>query len=559
MLYSELPAHIVKGLRLINPHVEMPDFLYDKDTYIHCKKFSEADKLDLALEACTDIRMLAIYVWSVLYAETPMLWSRHLDVLCWCLHQLYDYNIEDNSLAFLIPSRCSKSYLCNVVWVIWLWLHDPSQSVLCLTGVQSTLSRDSVACRDFIQSEAFATLQDALKALYPTRDIAPLRLKEDQNVKTNYANSAQGSRVASLARGKYTGANGQNLVMDDMTDVNDVFGSANTINTAVEEFASVTSIYESAMRQRIRDHKTSRQLVIAQTLGEGDMPDFLINTWNFSFVVLPLCYEANHFRRSEFDWRTVEGEALIPELYPAKEIEKRRRNQLKYLRMDQQRYDVFGGTFFNTDLFETYSIPWQQLVKTVLPDDLYFASWDTSSSLNKNAKYTACTVFLLRRGRLYHVKIYRKRADTKIALALYKEVEDELGYLISFHLIEANSTGLAILDLYDNPARNYRVRPGPADSKAKRAEYTRTLMEHSRVVLNTTDPEYWNAKLEHTKFLTGYLITDVLDTFSQASKHVVLELKLDYSGEIVVEDSDYTAEDGSEDPSDWFVNAIISM
>ena len=145
------------------------------------------------------------YYWDVVVPE-ELIWGWHMGVICEekqrvaervfaGLPKLYDLLIN-------VPPGSSKSTICSIMFGPWVWTRMPTARLI--NGSYSyplalELSRKS---RDVILSEKY-------------QELFPIQLRQDQNAKGYFANTAGGYRFSTSTGGSVTGFHGHFIDVDD--------------------------------------------------------------------------------------------------------------------------------------------------------------------------------------------------------------------------------------------------------------------------------------------------------------------------------------------------------
>jgi hypothetical protein len=96
-----------------------------------------------------------------------------------------------------------------------VWAREPATRFLFAANDGPLATRDALAMRELIESDWYR------------RAFAPAWvLKDDQDVKTWYANTAGGHRISYSVSARVTGKKGDILVVDDANDAKKVWGEA---------------------------------------------------------------------------------------------------------------------------------------------------------------------------------------------------------------------------------------------------------------------------------------------------------------------------------------------
>jgi predicted phage terminase large subunit-like protein len=239
--------------------------------------------------------------WHVVEPSTPFVDGWHIDAFVDHLVHLS----EIRNLLVTCPPGVSKSLVFCVFFPAWKWIQEPGAKYLYASYALKLAERDSVKCRQLIESPLY---QKCFASTY--------KLSEDQHTKLHFANDRTGSRQSVGVFTATKGFKGNHICLDDPHSAEDVNSEANkrsTINWFVEGF-----------QDRLCNFNQDTRVVVGQRIAKDDLFGFILDNYADSWTHISLPYE---YRPSAFvspigwsDPRTVEGEALAPDRFPEKEI-----------------------------------------------------------------------------------------------------------------------------------------------------------------------------------------------------------------------------------------------
>lgn len=254
-------------------------------------------------------------MWEAVEPGTPLVWTWHLDVLCWELQQQMNGSEAHRRLLIMIPPGMMKSLLTSVFAPAWEWLFTPERRKLFLANDDDLVVRDSRRTREVMTSPEYQGLSDEASR---RRGDPAWRLTHDQNEKTNFENTRRGFRQCRSIRSKITGKRADDINMDDLLDVKEVImGSSETI---ARRCAEVGRIVDQVLPTRVNDLATARWTLIMQRLHVNDPAGRALAEGGWRVVCLPMAYDPEHEQAYEHDPRTEPGELLFPVKFPAKEV-----------------------------------------------------------------------------------------------------------------------------------------------------------------------------------------------------------------------------------------------
>ena len=285
--------------------------------------------------------------WHVVEPSHAFMDNWHIQAFCDHLEAVTDGRIK--RLLFNVPPGTMKSLLVCVFWPAWTWTTKPHKRFMFSTYADALSTRDSIRCRNLIQSEWYQTRW-------------PMIFSEDMNTKGLYKNQATGWRLASSVGGKGTGEHPNFNVFDDPHNTD-----PKSVESDVERQA-VIDWWDGKMTTRgaIVD---CAQVGVMQRVHPLDLSDHVINKGTWEVICLPMRFEpfehavkdgkqikVPRMKATSLGWkdpRTTDGELLWPQAYPeAKirdlEIDMGEHHALAQL---QQRPSARGGGMFQREWF----------------------------------------------------------------------------------------------------------------------------------------------------------------------------------------------------------------
>lgn len=306
-------------------------------------EFREAER------ARSSFRHFVEVMWHVVEPSFPFLPGPHIDAICAHLQAAGEGKIK--RLLINVPPGHAKSLLTVVFWPAWMWLRNPGWRVLTGSYAMDLAIRDAQRSRELITSAEYEGIKKQLGLTWS--------LAGDQNLKSNYQNTAKGFRMALSIGAKATGFRGDCLIFDDLVNVKE----AHKITR--ESLEEARSWWKVTMSSRLNDLKQGVKIGIMQRVSEFDPCEDLIKSrkpdgsFEYDLVALPTEYDPDLYRAlgrdsdttsiGWRDWRTVAGELLFPALFPADVIAQVKSDlgALAYAAQHGQRPSPAAGGFFN--------------------------------------------------------------------------------------------------------------------------------------------------------------------------------------------------------------------
>ena len=365
---------------------------------------------------------------------TPLLWGQHLTEICKHLQAVEDGTIR--RLVVNIPPGHAKSMLISVLYPAWLWLRKPSWRLMTASYDLKLAMRDAVKSRALFDGIWFQELLQDCSALGLSQTF---EMSDDQNLKSYYANSANGFRMVTSVSAGMVGHRGDILLIDDPLASNDAHSKL-----AREE---VIAWKTQTMSSRFNDLATAREVLVMQRLHEDDLTGYLLSQGGWEHLCLPSEFEPERAFKTSIskDWRTQPGELLFPEKFPQAVLDEaksgRGMGSLAYAGQHQQRPAPAKGGIIQREWLKTY----EQLPG--LPDQERWAMVvDCAFKGNEDSDLVAVQVWLRSRGKIYLVDTAWKRMgfiDTVQAILGLRQKYPGIGPVY----IEDKANGSAIIEV----------------------------------------------------------------------------------------------------------------
>lgn len=275
-----------------------------------------------ALKAERRRRSLSAFVkhyWHVLEGDLKLEWNWHHEEICKVLEQTARREIR--GFVISVPPGSLKSGLVSVMYPAWSWLPGnwPNRKTMYFSGTERVSVRDALKTRLILDSEEYKA---DCELLAQSSGFSNWEMSDDQNQKQHFINTLHGSRYALTVGQKVTGLRGDEIIIDDPLDVEEVTkGSADRIQ---ERMMEVLDWYDKKLSTRVNDPRSDPFGVIAQRLHEQDLPGILIDRKKegdkIKYLIFPLEYDPEIAVPE--DPRTVAGEILDPARFTPEVIAK---------------------------------------------------------------------------------------------------------------------------------------------------------------------------------------------------------------------------------------------
>jgi predicted phage terminase large subunit-like protein len=523
--------------------------------------------------------------WHVLEPTTPLVWNWHIDAICdhvqavledWMQRQRWEMQREKReaesrrqsgrvtladlrfpasvsdlavsigeepplqriqNLLVNVPPGTAKSRIVSVFAPAWMWLHWPSWRSIFLSANPAVALRDSTYCRDLIESDWY---QSWFKPTW--------RLRKDQNAKSDYWNTAGGTRRASGWFAKITGGRADALFVDDPHD-------ADEQNLTPDNLHRVSQRWDSAIRNRVNSPDISVRIGIMQRLAEMDWSGHVLAQGGWDLLCLPQIYEPERLRepgedidyaRGEYpaetpigwrDPRTTAGALLFPARWSQEALDTERAALGSYGFAGQQQQRPAppeGGVwkrrwwrFWIPAGADPSAFP---PVRTKLPDgdlfehpqvplptkfDLVLQSWDMSFTDTKTSAYAVGHVWALSKSDRFLLDEERDKMDFPAALRAFRRLTKRHPKAET-KLVENKANGPAIISTLRGEISGI-IAVNPEGDKFARAQAEAPTLEAGNLYLPHPSLAPWvdDFILEAATFPNG-TYKDRVDASSQA-------------------------------------------
>jgi len=348
--------------------------------------------------------------------SVPLVDGPHIKAVCDHLQAVSEGRITQ--LLINIPPGCSKSLVTCVFWPAWEWARNPSLRWFFASYDQRLSTRDSVRCRALVSSP-----------WYRRNWGGRFRLTDDQNQKTYFETDARGYRLATSVGGHGTGEHPDRIVIDDPHDPRGA-QSESERQTAIDWWDLTMSTRGVA--------RGVRRVIIMQRLTDNDLSAHVLREGDWAHICLPMWYEPGRMPTTPLgwnDWRTEEGQLLLPELFGEEALAAVAKKLGAYgvAGQMQQRPSPRGGALFKRDWWQgrcRYELQnGDALVRQgkpgvrVLNDCTTIVVVDGAASSKDTADHTSICVFAIDNdGDLYVLWVVRARLEVEGILPAVDDV-----------------------------------------------------------------------------------------------------------------------------------------
>ncbi len=279
-------------------------------------------------------------------------------------------------LLIRIPPRCLKTTIVSILAPTWAWLRWPWLTIATLSANPRVTHDAAYASRQVIASDWYQT------TFRPTWRIDP-----DRDSVYDFANTAGGWRKSRGMSSRWTGEGSNWQIIDDAHDGEEVYSPAK------REFVHRKW---RVIASRLNDVRYDIQTGIAQALHHDDWGERRIKD-GWGLLRIRMQYEERDADVvSPFgwkDWRTVEGETIIPSRYSLDWCAQTAKELTKLVWSAQYQQDpspTDGGLIKESDL--RYFSDWTKL-------DLYQIVLSVDAAFKKTTTGSRVSVCVIGRGK----------------------------------------------------------------------------------------------------------------------------------------------------------------
>lgn len=493
------------------------------------------------------------WAWPIVEPSKPLVWNWHMDVLCDHVQAQaegpalpltpHPNGIEGvfvgrfgkpwaQNLLINISPGTTKSLIVCVFAHAWVWLWDPNRKRFYSSANPDVVLRDSVKTRDLVTSD-----------LYRQTFRPQWELREDQNAKGLFGNTAMGERKAKGVGASITGSKADDIIVDDPLDAKDAFSkpSRDSVNN---------DWWDQAAANRVNDLAACMRTIIMQRLHEEDLSGHVLaegSAWEH--LCIPMEYEEQRackcrscVRGFTFlgwaDPRKIDGELMFPRRFSIEVLkgprfpdeiggELRRLGPTGYAGQYQQRPFTAAGNMLRREDWRFWSRDPKQLPRprgaTDLPPlvvplgtrfDREIQSWDCSfKELSTSDRVVGGVVAKLGGRRLVMPTLFWKVAG--LVKTLDGVLEMRLAYPAARQIfIEDKANGSAVIELLKSKITGVTAVE-PEGGKEARAAAAMPLVEAHDVYL--PEGAWWLEQwFDETAAFPSGKHDDAVDFFSQA-------------------------------------------
>lgn len=384
-----------------------------------------------------------------------------------------------------IPPRTMKSLFANVFFPCWVWLHNPSKKFITVS-YSKDLSMDlNKKRREIIESDWYQANWGHI-----------VELKAEQNTKTYFENTKQGSMFSTSIGGTLTGKGGDIILLDDIQNPKQAESEADRKN-AIE-------FVKSTLPTRLNDFIRGVIVNIQQRLHYNDVSGFIMEKYkeDYKFITLPSETTEDRTYVAPISGKTYlfkAGEVLWKNRMPASWIARIKREQgtRTYNAQFMQDPTPPGGNLVNPEWFRKWlrlPIHNKQLMKTSSSKFKIVQAWDMNFKEKDGADMVACSVVITDGTTSWLVDRFNEQIGFIRSLEevtkmrdkwLFETVKEGVQLPIEI-IIEDKANGPAIMEVLQLKIPGI-IPTTPVEDKVTRMTSVTPFMEAGNILFPSTD------------------------------------------------------------------------
>jgi predicted phage terminase large subunit-like protein len=425
----------------------------------------------------------------------------HIDLMCEYLDAVRLGEIT--RLIINIPPRYMKSNTVSVFWPCWEWTGHPELRYLFCSYAANLSTKHSLDRRRILESAWY-------QKLWPH-----VVITSDQNLKTEYENTARGVMFSTSVGGVVTGKGGNRIVIDDPLDPRRAYSEAhrNGANT----------FFDLSLTTRLNDKRRDAIVLVMQRVHDDDLTGHILAKSDDEWTVckVPVTEERDTvvtFPRSGREIMRRAGEPLWDEREGLKQLAQVKVDLASYGYAAQYQQDPAPpeGALVKSEWWVEYRI---------LPTayDEMLQSWDMAFKDTRTSDFVVGQVWGRVGSNIYLLDQVRGQWDIGRTINHMVELTAKWPEAL-LKLVEDKANGPAVIQLLNGRMPGI-VAITPTDSKMARVVAISPALEAGNV--HIPDPRYvigseWVADflLEFSRFPLG-THDDQVDAASQALERLV--------------------------------------
>ena len=224
------------------------------------------DEDDVYVYLCrNDLATFVREAFRILEPETKYVHNWHIDVLCFNLMKVHRGELR--KLDVNIGSRMLKTFIVNICYPAWVWLHEPWHKFISGSYVHSVALGVNRKRKKLVDSDWYGGLTEEPIAF----------IKETEEL---FISNHNGFFMAVSTNGKVTGEGADTLIGDDLLDVTAAFSPAERMRTR--------NWVENVFYDRVNTPKKAKRINVNHRVHKEDVSDLLRDKYDFPALIFQL-------------------------------------------------------------------------------------------------------------------------------------------------------------------------------------------------------------------------------------------------------------------------------
>lgn len=418
-------------------------------------------------------------VWS-LVSQERINWNWHIEYIANELQTLSYYVINRKAAPYdmiiNIPPGMTKSTLVTQAWVTWLWLHDPSITVI-TSSYSSGLSEDnSMKAQRIIKSELYDLYNEAVEAINGEK------IRLIKQTQAYWINNYGGFYYATSTGGTVTGKHASLIIRDDSLKPMDA--------RFPRKIQEANDYNDKTLSTRKKDKQGTPTVTVMQRLHEEDPTGHDLKKMEEGLKIKHICLPASisdnvkpthlkeYYRNGLLDenrlsWQTIENEKI-------------RLGSVGYAHQYEQSVAPTEGVKINKNWFEYIDY-------SDLPGGLLVDMWIDGAYTKQSTNDPTGVMFAAydKKGFLYIIHFESKYLELPELLKFIDREAKKLSYKKRI-FIEPKASGLSLIQMLKQKENINPIKIKStlvSEGKEARADTAAPKVEAGKVYLVRG---YWN-------------------------------------------------------------------
>ena len=409
----------------------------------------------------------------------------YVKFLCDHVEALVKGELDGSRLLINIPPGHSKSMICVVMSLPYIWTLDPTAFVI-------YCHKDITLARDMARKTRQVVTSEWYRDMFPGVDIQDDATKVDR-----FYNTAGGGRAAVTVRQQITGAHAKSKKLGGLIVIDD----PDRPDDSESENEQTQKWYREVLPTRFGSLKSSQICIVQQRISQRDLSAYVLDTGEpYTHVCLPMHYDPDRHCKTPIgeDWRAKEGELLSP-LRNSEETVARVKDTMGDPRIAEAQFEqrpvAQDGNIFKVEYFN-------KRYQNLPPHGIHTLSCDLTYTGDKSSDYAVIQHWMQSTSSGNHYLIHQIREKMGFVDTAHRIAEYAKNLGTPNILIEKAANGYAVIDILKQGGfENIHEFSTGKNSKEQRASTVSYLFDRGDVVFPKHPPTWFD---EYVREMTGF-------------------------------------------------------